>query len=134
MNLKFMVRSNFIITIVVMASLFVSCSDPCKGIECDYDGQCETGECVCTELTENYLYGSWRFSTQSSTAGTFKEDKTFIDSFGNIVNWQLDAATKTISISTGNKIIVRDIGFNCEQMEITIKSGSTQTDYTFIRQ
>lgn len=127
-------KNRFIILGVVISTLFASCSDPCKEIKCDYGGQCESGECVCTELTETYLYGSWRFSNESKTAGTFKEDNTFIDGFGNIVTWQLDAATKTISISTGNKIIVKGFGFSCDQMEITIKSGSTQSDFTFIRQ
>lgn len=127
-------KRNFIILVGVISTVFTSCSDPCKVIKCGYGGQCESGECVCTELTETYLYGSWRFSNESKTAGTFKEDNTYLDGFGNIVSWQLDADTKTISISTGNKIIVKDFGFSCNQMEITIKSGSSQSDFTFIRQ
>ena len=116
--------------------LFPSCSDSdaCEGIICEYDGECDNGDCICVDLTENFLVGTWDLSSTGNIVGTFNADNTFIDSFGNVVAWELDSCTNTISVIPGNMLIVSEDGFSCNQMNVTIDNGTTLTDFIFIRQ
>lgn len=116
--------------------LFQSCSDSdaCEGIVCEFDGECEDGDCICVDLTEGFLIGSWNLSSTGSIVGTFNADNTYTDSFGNVVAWVLDSSTRTISLTPGNMLIVSEDEFSCDQMNVTIDNGTTLTDFTFIRQ
>lgn len=116
------------------SALFHACTDSCEGITCEYDGECENGVCICTDLTENYLVGTWTLSETGGTVGTFKADNTYVDSFGNVVAWVLDQSSRTITLTPGNKLIISEDGFSCEQMNVTIDNGSTLKDFVFVRQ
>lgn len=114
-------------------TLINSCNKACEGIVCEYDGICDNGECICTKLTANYLIGTWEIVTLQSKVGTFKEDNTFIDSFGNVVTWNVNSATNSITLSSNSTIIVKDDGFSCNQMNVTIINSLGTNDWTFKR-
>lgn len=122
------------ILLFTATTLFQSCSDSCEGVTCEYDGECDNGDCICLDLTKVYLIGTWNNLSNGSKIGTFNKDNTFTDHFGNIVTWVLDSSTNEILISTGNKIVVKKEGFSCSQMSVTIKSGTSSSNFIFIRQ
>ena len=123
--------------LIASTTFFQSCSDSdedaCLDVVCEYDGTCDDGDCTCEDLTENYLIGNWEFDNAAATSSTFNAGNVYVDGFGNEVMWELDIATRTITITPGNKIIVSEDGFSCDRMNIQIDSGSSLTDFVLIR-
>lgn len=122
-----------LIGLLTFSILPYSCTDSCEGITCEFDGVCDNGDCVCSDVTAKYLVGVWTNSTLGTLAGTFNADNTFTDSFGNKLPWTLNSATNTISLSTFSTITVKDDGFSCNQMNVTVKNSLGTKDYTFAR-
>lgn len=124
----------FIVLGLFCISIFIqSCSKSCEGVTCEYDGVCDNGDCVCNDLTANYLIGSWEIVSTNSSAGTFNVNKTFTDSFGNVVPWNLDSSTNTITLSSNSTITVKEDGFTCNQMNVTIVNSLGTNDWTLVR-
>ena len=121
--------------LVASVTVIYSCSsESCEDVTCEYDGVCEDGECLCSDVTTNYLVGTWIIESTGNVVGTFNSDNTYIDSFGNEVTWSLDASTNTITFTPGNTLIISGTEFSCTQMNVTIDNGTTQTAFTFLRQ
>lgn len=118
---------------VVLTILIQSCSNICEGVTCEYDGVCDNGDCICNDLTANYLIGTWEFESVNKSVSTFKSDNTLIDSFGNIVTWNLDLTTNTITLSSNSTITVKENGFTCNQMKVTIVNSLGVNDWTLKR-
>lgn len=115
------------------ASFFSSCSKSCEEILCTYDGFCDNGECICTDLTKTYLVGTWQLEGTGGVDGTFYTNNKYEDSFGNVVDYILDSQARTITLSSGTVLTVSEAGFGCLQMNVAIKNGNSVTNYTFIR-
>lgn len=125
------------ITIALVLSIFctllTSCADSCDGVTCDYDGTCESGDCICSDVTTNYLLGDWELEGTGEFLGTFGQD-TYTDKFGNVVSYELNSQAKIISLESGNKLVIQDDGFSCNQMMIKVESSlSPSVDLVFVR-
>jgi len=123
----------FIVLAIISVSI-QSCGDSCENIGCDdFDAVCENGDCVCNDLTANYLIGTWLTDTTGNVTVTFNSDNTYTDGVGNESNWTLDSSTNTITIGTGIILIVKTEGFSCTQMNLTSDNGTTQTELRYTR-
>jgi hypothetical protein len=122
------------IFISLLIFLFQSCTHSCEDVPCKYDGICEDGNCVCTDLTENFLIGSWKNVSQTNSTFTFEANNIYADTPDIRKEWSIDPATNTITISPfGEKITVKKEGFSCDQMNVTIVTSLGTNDYTLTR-
>lgn len=117
---------------------FCQTVDLCYNVTCDYDGVCDSGDCACIDVTENYLLGTWDFYDATGDANlnfnnTFNADgKASIN--GSIWDWTLNGRVITITdtqLNATRTYTIYEDGFSCN--ELRIFSSESSNDFVWKR-
>lgn len=102
---------NTILSFLIFTAFLVSCSDPCKDINCGSNGTCEEGVCICDDgafgdncdqLHRDFFVDDWMTTSHSCDVGN-SLDQVYTFTEGTNIN----ELVLTSSISSNLNLIVK---------------------------